>query len=344
MLTMNDIAELSGCARSTVYAVLNHKSWVSENTRKKVQKVIAEHQWTPDRMAAGLVGGSTNLIALILKDVLNPFNSQIVEGINSVLRPLDYNALLLSTMDEHSRELEALKVARSYRVDGMIITPQQVGVDLSHLWKIKEAGEPCITFGCSPGIDFSYLDLDEGASTVRIVGYLSELGHRRIGFLKGPDTSLSAKQREDGFREAVMMKQLEYRPEYSGKGGATLKDGFEGAKKLFSLEVPPTALICYNDLVAAGAYRAAEESGLSIPGDVSIVGFDDIELASVFGPPLTTVRQPCFEMGQWMARQVIAEIDKKRSGEPVVTESKQFIGELIIRESTAPPRGKKYEN
>ncbi len=337
MITMKDIADLSGCARSTVYAVINNKSWVSEKTRRKVQAVIDKHQWTPDRMAAGLMGGATNLIALILKDVLNPFNSLIVEGVNSVLRPEGYNTLLLSTMDDHSRELEALKMARSYRVDGIIITPQQVGVDLSHLWKVKEAGDICVTFGCSPGIDFSYTEFDEAGAIRRLTGHLADLGHSRIGFLSGPATSLSARKREDGFREEIMARRLEFRPKYILSGGATVKEGRGSARRLLALDERPTAIICYNDLAAAGAYLAAGECGLSIPEDLSITGFDDIELASVFGPPLTTVKQPCFEMGCWMASRVLEEIGFRQGGNEFDSVSRFFSGEVVVRKSTAPP-------
>ncbi len=335
MLTMNDIASLSGCARSTVYAVLNNKTWVSEKTRKKVQNVIDRHQWNPNRMASGLVSGASGLIALILKDILNPFNSLILEGVNSILQPLQYNTLLLSTMDEHDRELEALQIARSYRVDGVIITPQQVGVDMAHLWKIRESGEVCVTLGQCPGIDFSYLELDEAGSARKVVDFLAGLGHRRIGLLQGPSTSLSSRYREEGFMEGILTHRLDYRPEYLTPGGATIREGYEGAINLLAQEKRVTAVVCYNDLSAAGVYRAVAEKGLKIPEDLSIVGFDDIELSSVFGPPLTTVHQPCFEMGVWMAEKVLSDIrikNEKRSGIP--SEKKIISGNLVVRAST----------
>ena len=338
---MNDIAALAGCARSTVYAVINDKKWVSEKTRSKVLDVIREYNWTPDRTASGLVSGTTNLVGLILKDVLNPFNSLLIEGVNSVLRESGFNSLLLSTLDDHEYEIRALAIAGSYRVEGIIITPQQVGVDFSHLWQIKEKGLPCVTFGNCPGIPFSYIQVNEASSVKKIVQYLSGLGHKRIGFLRGPETSLSAEERENGYRDGLLDEQLVFSPQFTVKGGATLREGYKGAMELFERfsgsRERPTAVICYNDLAAAGVYRAAADFGLSIPEDLSVTGFDDIELASVFGPPLTTIRQPCYDMGKWMAERVLSEIKMKRDGlsaEPVIF---KFTGELVVRDSTAPP-------
>lgn len=341
MLTMSDIASLSGCARSTVYAVINNKSWVTEKTRNKVLAVIKEHNWTPDKMASGLVSGSSNLIALILKDVLNPFNSLLVEGINSSLRTSGYNSLFLSTLDNHDYEVQAVSMVRSYRVEGIIMTPQQVGVDLSHIWRIKESGVPCVSFGSCPGISMSHVQVDEMVSIKKLVEYLASLGHERIAFLSGPVTSLSATQREAGYREGIMSCNIKYVPEFSAYGGATLNEGYEAAIKMLRLFINkperPTAIVCYNDLVAAGVYRAAAELNLSIPEDLSVTGFDDIELAAVFGPPLTTIRQPCYAMGIWMAERVLKEIRLKREGALPETESHIFPGEIVVRQSTASP-------
>ena len=340
MLTMNDIARLSGCSRSTVHAVVSGKSWVSEKTRNRVRAVIQEQQWVPDRMASGLVGGSTNLIALILKDILNPFNSKIVEGVNAVLNPLRYNTLLLSTMDDHSRELEAVKIARGYRVDGIIIIPQHEEVDLQHLWRIRERGECCVTLGRCPGLNLPWVELDEVRAVKEIVEHLVSLGHRKIGFLKGPGTSVSSRLREEGFREGLLAHGLSFEPSWMIPGGAELQSGYRAAAKIFAGKTRPTALVCYNDLAAAGVYRAAAEHSLKIPADLSVAGFDDIELAEVFGPPLTTVRQPCFEMGSRMAEMILADIEKKREGvSREVPDHYQFRGTVVRRGSTAPPAG-----
>ena len=338
MLTMTDIARLSGCSRSTVYAVLNGKSWVSEETRNRVRQVIRENRWEPDRLASGLVGGSTGLIALILKDILNPFNSRIVEGVHSILQPRRFNTLLLSTMDEHSRELEAVNIARSYRTDGIIIIPQQVGVDLEHLWRIRQGGEVCVTLGKCPGLNFPWVELEEARAAREVTEYLITLGHRRIGLLKGPSTSLSALEREAGFREGLVVHGVAADPSHIVSAGADLTSGYRAAAELLSRSSRPTALICYNDLAAAGVYRAARERGLRIPGDLSVTGFDDIELAEVFGPPLTTVKQPCLAMGARMAELVLEELERKKGGVGPREPGNRFRGELVVRGSTAPPR------
>jgi LacI family transcriptional regulator len=312
-MTMEEIARLSGTSRSTVHAVLSDKPWVSEPTRRKVLEVVSRYHYQPNRLARALGRRSTHLVALILKDIMNPFNSRIVEGINSVLAPKKYSTLLLSTEDDHEREVQAVGAALSYQVDGIIITPQQIGIDLGHIWSLIARGTPLVTLGSLPGMETSRAEFSERGAGRLAAEYLLEMGHTRIVHLRGPISSGAAEQRAAGFKDAVIQAGLHFTEEMIVPAGATMKDGRQAAAGLFpgSAGAAPqaTAFLCYNDLVAAGVYKAAAELGISIPEDLSVVGVDDIELAAVFGPPLTTVMQPCFEMGKTMAEFLLAQME-----------------------------------
>lgn len=337
-MTMQDIARLSGTSRSTVHAVLTNKAWVTEETRARVREVISRYGYQPNRIARALGTRSTHLIALILKDIMNPFNTRIVEGINSVLGPRRYSTLLLSTEDDHDREVQAVSAALSYQVDGIIITPQQVGCDLGHIWGLASRGTPLVTLGALPGIETARVEFDEKEAGKIAAEHLLKMGHTRIRHLRGPGSSGAAELRAAGFQEALLRAGLPFEAELIVATGATTKEGWFASSRLLrgaggGRREAPTALLCYNDLVAAGVYKSAAELGVPIPGELSVVGIDDIELAPVFGPPLTTIRQPCFEMGQAMAKMLLAQIDSvggPRTGPGFV---RVFAPALVERQS-----------
>jgi DNA-binding LacI/PurR family transcriptional regulator len=328
-MTMEKIARLSGTARSTVHAVLQNKDWVSEKTRKKVLEVVERYNYQPNRLASALGSKSTRLVAVILKDIMNPFNSLLLEGINSVLSVSGYHPLLLSTEDDHDQEARAISLAESYRVDGIIITPQQTGVDLRHIWNLISEKRPLVSFGRIPGIETSGVELDETLAGDLAASYLIRKGHTSITLFSGPPTSAAAQGRADGFKNALMRSQIRFSPEMIREVGATAKASYGVAREILSkAESRPTGIVCYNDLVAAGVYRAAADSGVSIPEGLSVVGTDDIEFSSVFGPPLTTIRQPCFDMGKAMAEFLIQEIEGTTK-----TQFRTYKPELIERSS-----------
>lgn len=333
-MTMQDIARLSGTSRSTVHAVLAGKSWVSEETARKVREVIARYGYQPNRLARALGKRSTHLIALILKDIMNPFNTHVVDGISSVLARHHYSALLLSTEDDHEREVQAVSAALSYQVDGIVITPQQVGCDLSHIWSLVSRGVPLVTFGALPGLVTARVEFAEKEAARMAVEHLLAHGHTRIAHLRGPASSAAAAERVAGFQEAILRAALPFDESMIRPAGATTKEGEAAALPLLR-DARPTAVLCYNDLVAAGLYRAAAALGIAIPRDLSVVSIDDIDLASVFGPPLTTVRQPCFEMGEAMAEMLLAQIEATAEGQPRQARARVFPAALIERGSVS---------
>lgn len=329
MMTMSEIARLSGVARSTVHAVLVGKTWVSEETRSKVMEVVQKYNYRPNRMAASLVGKPTKLIGLLLRDLLNPFNSQLIEGVQGVLAEHQYSTLLLNPLDRHEEEVRAIEVALGYQVDGMIIAPLQLGVDLQHLHRLRDSGKPFVTLGRIPGIPTSYVAVDEQQAAFLATEHLIQHGHRHICHLRGPHSALAAEERVTGFKNALLRHGLRFDETMIVDAGTLPREGYDAAMPLLSGQVRPTAVLCYNDLIAAGVYKAAAELHLSIPSTLSVVGIDDIELAAVFGPPLTTVRQPCHELGQALAQLLLNLL-----AEPAHPPQAQLLPvELVCRQS-----------
>jgi DNA-binding LacI/PurR family transcriptional regulator len=316
MITMNDIARLAGTARSTVHAVLTGKSWVSEKTKTKVMEIVERYNYHPNKMAASLGGRASHLVAIILKDILNPFNSLIVEGITGLLKESGYSPLILSTMDDHDTEVQAIQAAIGYQVDGIIITPQQVGVDLGHLHRLKETGKPLVTLGRLPGLETNYVEVDEEEIGRTAASYLLDRGFRKIVFIRGPRTSGAAKERVTGFKSELAARGIPANGETVVYGGATITEGYSASLSFLQDKTArPEAVICYNDLVAAGVYKACHDLDISIPEGLSVIGIDNIELAEVFGPPLTTIEQPSLEMGRKMAHILIEKMQDSESGD-----------------------------
>lgn len=329
MVTMNDIARISGVARSTVHAVLTNKAWVSAEMREKVMAVVRQYNYHPNRMAAALVGQPTKLIGLVLKDIMNPFNSLLVEGVTSVLSQHKYSALFLSTMDRHDLEVRAVQAALGYQVDGLIITPIQLGVDLHHLWALREQKKPFVTFGRVPGMEVSCVRVDEERVGRLATDYLIEMGHRDIAFLRGPKSALPAQERLNGCLNSLLEHQARHEASWVVEAGSTLREGHEAALKLLNSPRRPTAVVCYNDLVAAGVYKACRELSLWVGEDLSVVGVDDIELASVFGPALTTVAQPCYDIGCRLAEILLSQL----ANPSAPAECETFAPRLVVRNS-----------
>ena len=237
----------------------------------------------------------------------------------------------MSTADDHNREINAVNAAVSYNVDGIIITPQQIDVNLEHLWRLKEKNIPFVSLGKLPGIRTSYIEVNEFQAAESAVNYLVKLGHSNIVHLRGPSTSLAATQRAEGFRDSVIKVGKTFSKDMIVSCGSTTEEGRQAALKILSRKRPlPTAVFCYNDLSAAGVYMAAEESGLNIPDDISVISVDNISLSAVFGPPLTTISQPCRRMGEALSSILLKTMAAEKST-PII--EKQFLPELIIRQS-----------
>lgn len=329
-VTISDVAELAGVSYQTVSRVINNNPHVSTQTRERVQQIIRETGYTPSHTARSLVTSRTATIGLVVPDISNPFFSAVAWGADQVASQTGYSILLCNTGEEAAREQDVLRLLHERDVDGVIVCgSRQEDESLQDALasfraavlvnrRLEEDAIPAVL-------------VDDFLGGTLIVQHLLEAGHRAIGFVAGPAASFSGRQRLRGYQTALAEAGLASETGWIRNCLPTTAGGQETASVLLAEYPNLTALYCYNDLVALGALQACASSGRQVPVDVAVTGFDDIMLAGVVSPALTTCRVPCVDIGSEAVAMLVDCIDDKLDGctELVIQP------ELVIRESTA---------
>jgi LacI family transcriptional regulator len=328
-LTITDIARLTGFSKSTVSVAINGKPGISEENRKKILSFIAEIGYEPNDLARSLANNQSGSIAVIVSDITNPFFNTVVKAVEEIADQHNYTVLLGNTDFKHEREVKAVRTFLRKRVDGMIVTPLQVTVDIAHLSEIEQQGVPLAVLGQVNGLNAYSIEQNDLNGAYQAMAYLISKGHRKIAHLCGPSNSYSTHARLQAYKEILLKNEITINPAYIIEGGIGQQDGYSAGKRLVLMEDRPTALFCYNDLMAIGVAKAFNEAGLRIPDDLSLVGFDNIDFTPF---PLTTVKIPIYEMGRQAAEYIIRRILKS---EPLTPSLKIVQTELIERNSVA---------
>ena len=340
--TITDVARQAGVSKATVSAVLNDTGAVKDATRERIVAAMELLNYRPatGRAAQGGRGSARRdkSVALLIKEHDNPYYAGIIDGVRSVCGANGYTVLVASSAGDYDTERRAVELLRSKDVDGLIITPVlDAHADLSHLFELKRRNFPFVLLEEIRGVRASLVDVDNVVASRTAVEHLLELGHARIAHLAGPSYSAHSQQRIDGVRLAYSSSHLAFSAHTVVRAGAHLEDGYRAGIALFADSPPssrPTAVTCYNDLVAMGLCRALAELGLRVPDDISVVGFDDVPLCEYLPIPLTSVRVPTFEMGEVAARMLLRHVESK---EAVPPQRVDLVATLVKRSSTAPP-------
>lgn len=352
-LTIKDIAKAANVSKAAVSYVINGKPGVSEETRQKILEIIRQANFRPNATARGLAGQRTEMLGLIIPDITDMFYANIVRGVENKANEFGYTLNLCTTHAEPSRERDVLDIFLSGRVDGVILMTYSLGRD--YLEKLKKSAVPFVLID-SPVCDESVCSIavDNEDAGYRATQYLLELGHKRIAFIHGSRDSTDSEQRFNGYCRALREYGLTYREELVKSGAYQRAGGYLAAKELLSGDdgakgsgevggmttgigprSRPTAVFAANDQMALGVLAAAQELGLQVPQDLSIIGVDDIEAVSLVSPPLTTVRQPMYEVGA-TATEILLRLIK---GEEIDRKRILMQTTLVFRESCAAPRG-----
>jgi LacI family transcriptional regulator len=331
--TIRQIADLAGVSIATVSRVLNGRGDVSPGTRELVSRVIREHGYSANRSARGLSAGRTGLVGVLVPLVYPAYFSAILEGAAEALSERNLQIVLSPTGHEHDREVSVLDRLHGLTDGALIVLPEESSEELERL--------------LDGGYRFVVLDplmpLEERIPSVsaahtsgadQAMRHLLELGHRRIAQISGPPGWLATEDRRLGYRAALAAARILPDPALEVQAEPEIVPGREAADSLLGLPEPPTAIFAFNDNIAIGAIQAARARGLHVPGDVSIVGFDDVEYATIVTPALTTVRQPLAEMG----RTAVSLLNRLLERERFETLHVELATRLVVRESTAPPR------
>lgn len=333
MATIRDVARKAGLSIATVSAVLNNKPGVSERSRHKVLKAIEELDYRPNRVARALSRSSSNTVGMLVPSVDNPFFPQVVKSVEDVFFENRFVTLIGNTEGKTERALYYIRSMLSGWAEGLIITLTWEMTQPEVLDNLRRAKVPVVGLAGARVIpDFDAIVPDDPKGAFDAVNYLVSLGHRHIGFI-GVQDSRSTSLRLQGYCNALQKAGIPIQDELIILGRTYEKaDGYILAKALLRRVPRPTALFCYNDVMALGALSALHEENISIPEEMSILGFDDTA-GSYCHPQLTSVALPKTEMGFLAASLLLDRIKGKRDTPPEMITVKP---RLIIRDSTGP--------
>lgn len=329
--TINDVAKAAGVSKKTVSRVINRSPLLKEGTREKVEAAIAKLGYVPNPQARALALRRNFLVGLLYD---NP-NAQTVlnfqEGVLDAIRDTEF-ALVVRPVDRHSPDLldDIRDFLEKQRLFGVMILPP--------ISERDEIAEICRELQCkyirmgSAELDVPehMVESNDREAVGRAVDHLVAQGHRRIGLITGPDGFRSARERREGFLEAIARHGLECPAQYIAQGEYTFQSGKRAAAQLLAAQPRPTAIFASNDEMAAGALHVAEELDLQIPKDLSLIGFDDSPTAAHVWPPLTTVRWPIRAMAKAAALKLIGSGGQEN-------QPHRFLSDLVFRASVAPP-------
>ena len=296
--TIAEVAELAGVSRTTVSHVLSGNRPVAAPTRERVERTIDQLGFRPNGLARGLRIKRSDTVALIIPDITNPYYPVLARGLDDAMSGR-YRTYICNTDAVRERELEFAADVSHRGVDGMVIVAFQIGAP--DLRSILDLGMPVVSLGGSVDdrrVDAVLTDDEHGA--FEATRHLILRGHRRVGMIRG--AAGTDPQRFTGYRRALETHGIPFDPAVTSIGEWTRRGGARAMHALLAAPDPPTGCFLANDLMAIGAMDAAHEAGLSVPGDLGLVGYDDIEAAALVSPPLTTVVNPAYEAGRAAGR------------------------------------------
>ena len=337
MANMKKIAELAGVSLGTVSHVLNGTARVREPLRKRVLDAVRVTGYQPSQLARGLRRDKTNILAMIIPDILNPFFPGVVRGAEDVAFANGYRLVLCNTDNDHGKEVMHLNALRTYLPSGLIVIPSDFSDLTAQTESYRRAGAAVVCIDRLPrnwNGDSVTINNTDGAANA--ASYLIGLGHRHMAVITGPLHLTNSQDRLKGFRRALKQANLELAPGYVQEATFDRAGGYAKTKVLLKLVPRPTAILACNDLIALGALMAIREEKLHCPEDISLVGFDGLDLTETTTPQLSSVYQSPYQLGAAAAQLALDRVAEKEA--PV----KHIVlkTELRVRDSVAaPPAG-----
>ena len=327
--TIVDIARAAGVSKSTVSLVLNGDKRVRPKTRASVEAAIRRLGYVYNRGAANLRGATSSLVGLVINDLTNPFFAELAAGIEDALFQLGLVPILANTNEDPDRQAQVLQSLREHGVAGIIMCPAR-GTDT---WTLVHQLPPSIPVVITTrrvlGTPLPFVGANNRSGAHQAVAHLLRLGHRRIGFLGGDAKMTTHREREAGWRAALLEAGIAVDDGLVFPSAPTRRGGFEAMEGVLATRPPPSAVLCYNDIVAIGATRALNHRSMVPGNDMAIIGFDDIAEAQDNAPPLTTVSGDTKHLGVRCAESLLGLI----RGEDPADLSYDGKTRLIIRES-----------
>ena len=327
-VTIKDVAELAGVSRQTVSRAINDKGEISPATKERVMDAVEQLGYRPNRLAQGMVTQRTRTVGLVVPDITNPFFPEVARGVQDLARLNEYNVVLCNTDSGPEEEIKTLESLMAQGVDGIITFGNMEEVELQ---RFADKFRPLILINRSiqhPNINLLLVDNARGAQLA--VDHFANQQHRHIGMLTNTTTSHSNMRRVQSFQQAIANYQLPFDERYIVEAPANLEGGYQATRQLFDIIPEITAVFTYNDLMGIGALRACRDMGKQVPDECAIIGFDDIQLAAMVTPSLSTIHVDKYNIGQTAMERLLEMLEKPDTIFPPIN----LNVELILREST----------
>jgi len=298
MVTLKEIAKEAGVSESTVSRVVNNRPGISEKTRQLVVDIVKKRNYHPDVLARGLAGTDTKTIGVIFPRISNLYYAELLQGIQEVAGELGYNVVLFVTNNDTKQAHQYLRVLKAYHASGVIY--QNRYFDAADQEGLAASRLPAVVINRRvPAGKFYAVVLDEAAEAARATQYLIDLGHRRLAFIGGPiEDPWPGRLRLAGFKRALHANRIKLDEDLIAFGDWTFKSGYAAMEQLLAKGKQIEGVFAASDEMAIGAMKAMQAHGMSIPEDVSVIGFDGVPLGVMSAPELTTMEQPIREMGR----------------------------------------------
>ena len=337
MTTMRDVANHVGVSIATVSHVINNTRYVSEELRQRIMEAMDELGYQRNALARALRSKQSHTLGVIVPDITNPFFAELTRDIEDIAFAQGFSVILCNSNSDLGKEILHTKHLNEKQVDGVIFVA--AGEHSEHIYTLQKRGIATVLIERGGAEDLDAVLIDNKQGGYKATQHLLELGHRHIACIAGPSKHTLRAHRVTGYRQALQDAGVSVREELIVNGDFTTGGGYQLATELLTaVSPPPTAIFACNDLMAMGAIRAARENGYIVPDDLSVVGFDNISLASVMHPALTTVALPICDLGQTAVHILFRRLKEKNT--PIQRQTLDI--HLIIRESTAPiPASKK---
>jgi DNA-binding LacI/PurR family transcriptional regulator len=337
-VSIKDIARAADVSHSTVSRALSDSPLVSTGTKERIKRLALEMGYSPDAQARSLVLGHTQMVGVVVTTMTDPFISSVVQIIESTAHDHGYAVVLASSNDKPEREIAAVEMLQSRRVDGVIVTSSRVGALYQE--RLDRLNVPVVLINSlvqSHGQQIFSMRVDNHHGGYLATNHLIQKGHRRIAYVASPADRSDNTERQRGYRDALAEAGIDADPSLVVQGTGRAGGGQRALPVLLSLDDVPSAVFCYNDMTAIGLMGAAREVGLSVPHDLAVVGFDDIVFAQYAHPALTTVAQPVVELGKG-AMEMMLSLLPDGSSEPDARTDQTLPGRLVVRASSEAKR------
>ncbi|HKA17797.1 MAG TPA: LacI family DNA-binding transcriptional regulator [Blastocatellia bacterium] len=332
LTSIKDIARAAKVSHSTVSRALHNSPLVSHETAQRIREIAREKGYRPSAIARSLVTRRTKTIGVVVTRIADPFIAEVVNGIEEVANDHGYSVFLANSNADPDREVKVVHSFHERRVDGILVTASRVGALYMPL--LTEMRVPTVLINNQHPGDFVHsVMIDNVIASSQATEHLIHLGHKRVAYIGDQYGFQSDTERFAGYRRALGIADVPFLPELIAHGDGNAEGGMRAMQKLLETVEPPTAVFCYNDMSALGALRAIRAKSMRVPEDISVVGFDDLFIASYTNPALTTISQPMKHMGS-TAMEILLKLFNGENSQNNI----KVQGQLIVRESTAAPR------